>query len=69
MMVLYEMVLSLFEKEEMLWMCFLEEGEWGLDFILKMCFGDGFRVISVGMMRWMDGFVGGMDDVIVCVYN
>ncbi|HBC0574137.1 TPA: glycoside hydrolase family 9 protein [Listeria monocytogenes] len=68
-MALYEMAASLPDKEETLRMRLLEEGEWGLDFILKTRFGDGFRATSAGMTRWTDGLVGGMDDAIARVHN
>jgi hypothetical protein len=40
----------------------LEEAEWGLDFILKCRFGDGYRASSAGIVHWSDGFIGTMDD-------
>ncbi|WP_048627473.1 glycoside hydrolase family 9 protein [Listeria ivanovii] len=68
-MALYEVAGSLSEKDEQLRMRLLEEGEWGLDFLLKTRFGDGYRATSAGMTRWTDGLVGGMDDAIARVHN
>lgn len=41
----------------------IEEARWGLDWILKTSFGDGFRVSFAQMDRWTDGVVGTQDDV------
>jgi hypothetical protein len=40
-----------------------EEGEWGLDFILKNRYGDGYRGSSMGLLIWQDGIVGSFDDI------
>ena len=40
----------------------LEEARWGMDFVLKMRFGDGYRATSAGITRWTDGIIGTMDD-------
>jgi hypothetical protein len=40
----------------------LEEAEWGLDYILKTRFGDGYRVQTWGTNLWTDGFIGTIDD-------
>lgn len=47
----------------------LEEAGWGLDFLLKTRFGDGYRATSAGMTRWTDCRVGNMDDGKARVYN
>jgi hypothetical protein len=47
----------------------MEEAEWGLDFVLRMRFGDGFRVTSAGATRWTNGLIGDMDDVAARVHN
>jgi hypothetical protein len=39
-----------------------EEALWGLDFILKTRFGDGYRMQSWGTNLWTDGFIGTIDD-------
>ena len=51
------------DKNEMLAMRLLEEAEWGLEFILKCRFGDGYRASSVGNILWTDGIIGTPDDI------
>lgn len=46
-----------------------EEGEWGVDFILRMRLGDGWRASSAGVTRWTQGRVGDMDDSYARVHN
>jgi hypothetical protein len=40
----------------------IEEAEWGIDFLLKCRFGDGYRASSAGIVHWSDGFIGSFDD-------
>ena len=40
-----------------------EEALWGLDFILRTRFGDGYRASSVGLLIWQDGKLGTFDDI------
>ena len=40
-----------------------EEARWGLDFILRTRFGDGYRASSVGLLIWQDGKYGTFDDI------
>lgn len=40
-----------------------EEALWGLDFGLRMRFGDGYRASSMGLLIWQDGKSGTMDDI------
>jgi len=40
----------------------LEEAQWGLDYILRTRFKDGFRAQSVGTNLWTDRFIGTIDD-------
>jgi hypothetical protein len=40
----------------------LEEAKWGLDWVLKTRFGDGYRVISNVSDYWTDGIIGTVDD-------
>lgn len=48
----------------------MEEGEWGLDFLLRTRFGDGYRATHVGAVRYSDGLIGNFDDVVgLCVNN
>lgn len=48
--------------DELLKSRLLEEALWGLDFILRMKFPDGYRATSAGIRRWNDGYIGTMDD-------
>ncbi len=41
----------------------LEEAEWGLEFILRTRFGDGYHASSVGLLIWQDGVFGTPDDI------
>jgi hypothetical protein len=45
-----------------LYLRLMEEAKWGLDFILKTRFGDGYRVQTWGTNLWTDGFIGTIDD-------
>ncbi len=47
----------------------LEEAEWGLDFVLRTRFGDGWRATSAGLVRFSNGRIGDMDDVAARVYD
>ena len=40
----------------------LEEAKWGLDWLLKTRFGDGYRVYWATMDYWTDGMIGTADD-------
>lgn len=40
-----------------------EEALWGLDFILRMRFGDGYHASSMGLLIWQDGRIGTLDDI------
>lgn len=46
-----------------------EEARWGMDFILKTRFGDGYRATSAGLTRFTDNLIGNMDDVTARVHN
>ncbi|MDU1890515.1 MAG: glycoside hydrolase family 9 protein [Dysgonomonas sp.] len=41
----------------------LEEAEWGLEFVLRSRYGDGYRASSVGLLIWQDGIFGTLDDI------
>ncbi len=43
----------------------LEEARWGIDWLLKTRFGDGYRVSWATMDFWTDGILGNQDDVVV----
>lgn len=49
-------------KDSMLRLRMMEEANWGLDFILRMRFGDGYRAANASIRRWTDGIQGNMDD-------
>lgn len=40
-----------------------EEAEWGIEFILKNRYGDGYRASSVGLLIWQDGIFNTLDDI------
>ncbi len=40
-----------------------EEAEWGLEFILKNRYGDGYRASSMGLLIWQDGVFHTLDDI------
>lgn len=40
-----------------------EEAEWGLEFILKNRYGDGYRASSMGLLIWQDGIFNTLDDI------
>lgn len=41
----------------------IKEGKWGLDWMLKTRFGDGYRPMWSTMDFWTDGIIGTVDDV------
>ncbi len=45
------------------------EAAWGLDFVLRTRFGDGYRATSAGATRWTDNQHGTMDDISVRVHD
>jgi hypothetical protein len=40
-----------------------EEAEWGLNFVVKNRYGDGYRASSMGLLIWQDGVIGTLDDI------
>ncbi len=56
-------------KDKMLYLRMKEEANWAIDFILRMSFGDGYKVTHGGLRRWTDGLIGNMDDVDADVRN
>lgn len=57
------------ETGEKLYLRLMEEAQWGLDFILRTRFGDGYRATSAGSTRWTDNLMGNFDDVKCVVHN
>ncbi len=51
------------DKNPLLATRLLEEAEWGLEFILRTRFGDGYRASSVGLLIWLDGMFDTLDDI------
>jgi hypothetical protein len=45
-----------------LYLRLMEEAQWGLDYIMKTRFGDGYRVQAWWTNLWTDGLVGTIDD-------
>ncbi|MBD5152106.1 MAG: glycoside hydrolase [Oscillibacter sp.] len=70
-----EAVQALFENarrckgDRMLYLRLMEEAQWGLDFILRTRFGDGFRATSAGATRFTDNMMGNFDDVQARVHD
>jgi hypothetical protein len=40
----------------------MEEAQWGLDYILRARFGDGYRVARAMHSLWTDNYIGTVDD-------
>lgn len=57
------------ETGHLLYLRLVEEASWGMDFILRMRFGDGYRAANTAIRRWTDGRIGNMDDERVDVNN
>lgn len=51
------------EKDPALSALLRDEARWGLDFILRTRFGDGYRASSVGLLIWQDGKLDTFDDI------
>jgi hypothetical protein len=66
---LLEMACRIRKEEPQLYWRLLEEAVWGLDFVLRMRFGDGYRATSAGIRRFSDGLIGNMDDCDARVHN
>ena len=47
----------------------VEEARWGLDWVLKTSFGDGFRNQGSISSRWTDGIIGTSDDLTATARN
>ncbi|UCF44129.1 MAG: glycoside hydrolase family 9 protein [Planctomycetota bacterium] len=54
---------TLTEDEPVLAQRLIEEARWGLDWLLKTRFGDGYRSVWATMDFWTDGIIGTIDDV------
>lgn len=50
------------EENGLLYQRIMEEALWGLEFVLKSRFGDGYRAASLGLVRWTNGKLLDEDD-------
>ena len=57
------------EKDPELYEGLIEEARWGLDWVLKTRFGDGYRSVWATMDFWTDGIIGTFDDIIFKAKN
>lgn len=57
------------KSSPMLYLRLMEEANWGLDYILRMRFGDGYRASHAALRRWTDSLIGNMDDEAADVNN
>lgn len=70
-----EIVLALLENarrcrdDKLLYLRLMEEAQWGLDFILRTRFGDGFRATSAAATRFNDNKMGNFDDIVARVHD
>lgn len=46
-----------------LYLRLMEEANWGMDFVLRTRFGDGYRATHSLMRRWSDNLIGNFDDI------
>ncbi|HZR20053.1 MAG TPA: glycoside hydrolase family 9 protein [Verrucomicrobiae bacterium] len=51
------------DQDPELYQRLLQEARWGLDWVLKTSFGDGFRNQGSISSRWTDGILGTSDDI------
>jgi len=51
------------DEDTMLYNMLMEEGLWGLDWLLKTRFGDGYRNEGAISSRWTNGIIGDYDDL------
>ncbi|NLI22189.1 MAG: endoglucanase [Clostridiales bacterium] len=66
---LFELAQALPEDQLDLRLRLQEEGLWGLDYVLRSRFGDGYRATSVGTAMWSQGFTGDADDITARLHN
>lgn len=55
---------TLKNRRDRLYTRVLEEAEWGLDYVLKTRFGDGWRSRYSSSSIWTDGIIGTEDDIV-----
>jgi hypothetical protein len=61
---LFCLAMSLKDKNERLYQRVLEEAKWGLDYVIKTRFGDGYRSSYSSCSIWTDGVIGSKDDIV-----
>ena len=66
---LFELAAALDEDQRALRLRLREEALWGLDYVLKSRFGDGYRATSIGVSMWSQGFLGDPDDITVRLHD
>lgn len=59
----FQMAEEVKNDDPLLYKRLLNEGAWGLEFLLKTRFGDGFRTTESGGSCWSDGIRGTADDI------
>lgn len=64
-----EMAVTVKDEDHALYGRLLEEAGWGIDFVLRSRFGDGYRATGAAIRRWTDGLIGNMDDCEARVHN
>ncbi len=57
------------DRNPLLYQRLMEEANWGLDYVLRTRFGDGYRATSSGIRRWTDNLIGNMDDCPAGAHN
>ena len=66
---LFELAEALPEERTELRVRLWEEALWGLDYVLRSRFGDGYRATSIGTAMWSRGFMGDEDDINARMHN
>ena len=61
---LFCLALALRDGSDRLYRRVLEEAKWGLDYVIKTRFGDGFRSAYSSCSIWTDGVIGTKDDIL-----
>jgi hypothetical protein len=57
------------DTDPVLYQRLIEEARWGLDWVMKTSFGDGFRNQGAISSRWTDGVLGTSDDLVSTARN
>lgn len=62
-MALFDLARAVEKRNPRLFKRVLEEAKWGLDYVLKTRFGDGYRSVYSSCSIWTDGVMGTHDDI------